>query len=187
MNSCDTDPKSERWLPVPVAEYQHLYQVSDLGRIRRLVNKRVRRLTCGKDGYEYCTLRAGGRCRNLLVQRLVVVAFIRPFLPGEVTAHRDGDRENNRADNLEIVTPRESMHHAIRTGWRDNKGEKHYKAVLTEVQVREIRRLHAGGSRVGGMSYAALAKRFGVSTGAVEAVTQRRSWRHVQDKQENDQ
>lgn len=55
------------------------------------------------------------------------------------------------------------------------KGERHYKAKLTEEQVREIRRLYA--SRVMGATQ--LAEMFKVGLYAVWSIIQRKCWKHV--------
>ena len=55
-----------------------------------------------------------------------------------------------------------------------SRGEDHHRAVLTEAQVRFILESRKGVS--------ALARMFGCSNGAVQAVKQRRSWKHVSGK-----
>jgi hypothetical protein len=177
MSPCGQNPKRERWRPVP--GYEHLYEVSSWGRVRRLGGDVVLRPTRDKDGYEYCTLCTGGGQRSFLVHRLVVAAFIRQFAPGEETNHKDGNKTNNHASNLELVTHQQNMDHAVRMGLIC-RGENSPQAVLTEDDVREIRRLHVPGRcRAGGMGCKALAKEFGVSPLAVYRVIKRRTWRHV--------
>lgn len=53
------------------------------------------------------------------------------------------------------------------------RGERNAATVLTENQVREIRSLHAS------LSYAQIAKRFGVSKTVVAYIQRRKTWRHV--------
>lgn len=55
------------------------------------------------------------------------------------------------------------------------RGEGHHQAKLTEEQVRIIRRLSAQG----GVSYAALGRRFGVSDVAIRLIVRRETWQHV--------
>lgn len=56
-------------------------------------------------------------------------------------------------------------------------GEEHPMAVLTEDQVREIRRRYIPRHPVHGA--AAMARKFGTTVGPIQAVTQGKSWRHV--------
>jgi hypothetical protein len=180
MNHCDQNQRGERWLPVP--GFEHRYQVSDLGRVRRLGSKAVKRLSRTHNGYLAVTLWDGGRCRGFKVHRLVLEAFGgRPFRRGEETNHKDGVKTNNRLTNLEVVSAKENVAHAIRTGLRDYRGEKHPRAKLTEGDAREIRLLHAGGSRAGGVTQVSLAKKFGVSKDAIYSIIKRRNWKHLED------
>jgi len=54
-------------------------------------------------------------------------------------------------------------------------GERNGSAVLTEDNVREIRRLYAGQ----GWTLQSLAERFGVVKGTINFIVRRKTWRHV--------
>jgi HNH endonuclease len=54
------------------------------------------------------------------------------------------------------------------------RGEAHTRAKVTEEQVREIRRLNALG-----IGYRRLSKEYGLSRPSIQAITRRRSWKHV--------
>ncbi len=88
-------------------EYFKNYLISDKGRIK---NKRtgVIRKTFR---HNYQTLNINSR--NVLIHRLVALAFIsNPSNKPEVN-HIDGDRYNNNVDNLEWVTRKENMQHKL--------------------------------------------------------------------------
>jgi hypothetical protein len=76
--------------------------------------------------------------------------------------------------HLFLGTSSENLQDASRKG-RMHPGEKCGTAKLTDAAVRDIRLRHASGER----SRATLARRHGVSVGAVQAVLERRTWRHV--------
>ena len=117
----------------PVVGYEGIYEVSNLGRVRRLdtflpnkngimVHKKGRVLaqqpwhykkSCpGHPGF-VVSLYGVGKPKLVTVHRLVAKAFIpNPENKPQVN-HKDGDRTNNRADNLEWVTQSENMQHAI--------------------------------------------------------------------------
>ena len=100
-----------------IKDYEGLYQVSNLGRIRsldRLVKhafKGYSRLKgkikpCRKNthGYLNINLCKDGKAKTLLIHRLVAQAFLpNPDNLPEVN-HKDENKENNRVDNLEWCT-----------------------------------------------------------------------------------
>lgn len=167
---------SERWRPVLDGNYE----VSDFGRVRRAKpgsrtrEGRVMALVLLPIGYYSVAPTIKGRNRSTYVHALVAEAFLGPRPKGASINHRDGDKQNNRASNLEYVTHAENMAHASREGLMAH-GEKHYNAKLTEDLVREIRASHAAGTSMG-----ALARKHGVAVSAIHGVVHRRTWGHVQ-------
>ena len=53
-------------------------------------------------------------------------------------------------------------------------GSRIAKSVLKDTQIPAIRKMHSAG-----LSYAKIAKRFSVSRATIQAVVERRTWRHV--------
>lgn len=107
----------ERWQPVE--GYEGIYEVSDLGRVRSFRNNRYGlrkepKIIRGQKGRHYITvaLCKDGFVKTAYIHRLVAEAFnCNPeCLP--VVNHKDGNKLNNRADNLEWCTHEENMHHA---------------------------------------------------------------------------
>lgn len=75
--------------------------------------ERIMRLTTKKDTgrtkpYAEVKLRIGGprteRCKSFLVHRLVADAFIKPLEPGEQVDHKNGLHNDNRVENLRVLT-----------------------------------------------------------------------------------
>lgn len=164
------------------------YEVSDRGRVRALARRaavrggatrsvRSRIVTLGRhaQGYVVASLQHDNASRAFLVHRLVAAAFIGAIPRTAEVNHKDGDKANNSAGNLEIVTRQENIDHAVRIGLIDNKGERNAQAKLTGEQVQEIRSLY----QAGGAGYKSLGKRFGVSWGTVRDIIKRRAWRHL--------
>jgi DNA-binding MarR family transcriptional regulator len=56
------------------------------------------------------------------------------------------------------------------------KGERHCNHKLTDIQVREIRKLYAQG----GISELRLARQFGVTPGNIHAILKRETWAHLE-------
>jgi Mor family transcriptional regulator len=80
-------------------------------------------------------------------------------------------------DHLFLGTHAENMKDMGDKGRRIGKaqGEESGRARLAAEQIVEIRRRYAEG----GISYRDLAARYGVGKNTIQAIIQRRSWRHV--------
>lgn len=142
------------WRDIP--GYEGCYQASSDGLIRSVprkdklgrphggkillpaVNKRWGRLQVGlcKDGGQ----------RTWRVHNLVALAFIGIPPEGYVVNHKDGNKLNNRLENLEYVTQRENILHAHRLGLIRKSGEDHHSARLTRADVGSIREAWARGA-----------------------------------------
>lgn len=102
----------------PIAGYEGLYEISSLGRVkslertivevtgkRRYIRERIRLPnTPGSNGYPKIELAKDGKVETVSVHRLVAAAFVPNPLGLEVVHHKDEDKTNCRADNLEWTT-----------------------------------------------------------------------------------
>lgn len=70
------------------------------------------------NGYCHITLSQDGVRKNFSVHRLVAMAYLEASEEANVVNHKDGNKQNNRLDNLEWVTQQENVHHAIMVGLR---------------------------------------------------------------------
>lgn len=95
--------------------YEGLYQVSDDGQVRRLMSNGKTRILKPWKSYNYYTLCLSKKCekKTKAVHRLVAETFLgKPTEYREVN-HKDGNKLNNRLENLEWVTQRENSLHAV--------------------------------------------------------------------------
>lgn len=111
---------SEIWKPI--AKYEGLYEVSDLGRIRSLQwhgKPRLKVLSPSPNskGYSVVSLYKNRRPKAHTVHVLVAKAFLRPARPEQNQVnHKDLDKQNNRISNLEWNTAKEDGEHRARMG-----------------------------------------------------------------------
>ena len=107
----------------PVGGFEGLYEVSNLGRVKSVerivggrwgkytVKEKFRKLNRDKDGYLTVTLYSNGGAKKFMVHRLVAESFIpNPHNLPEIN-HKDEDKTNNCADNLEWCTTCYNIHY----------------------------------------------------------------------------
>ena len=83
--------------------------------------KEIRKIVNNRNGYVYVYLCNDGKDINMRVHRLVAEAFIpNPNNLPQVN-HKDGNKINNRVDNLEWCTASENIRHAYKNGLRNKK------------------------------------------------------------------
>ena len=98
--------------------------------------------------------------------RLVWHYFHGPIPDGMCLNHRNGIKDDNRPENLEIVTYSENMHHAHKNRLLDQRGERNPAARLSNQQVHQMRELYASGDYL----QQDIAQRFGVAFQTVSKI-----------------
>lgn len=89
------------------------YQITDDGRVWSKNSNRFLSLNKGKNGYYLANLWKNNKLYTKSVHRLVVEAFIPNPDNKPCVDHINGDRTDNRAENLRWVTPRENSNNPI--------------------------------------------------------------------------
>jgi hypothetical protein len=176
----------EQWKPCP--GFEGWYQVSDLGRVRRVTRGkgtyfgRIRNARPTSKGYLLVNLYKAGKQYARTVHRLVALAFIPNPLSLPEVHHVDEIKAHNWADNLEWLSKPEHAKKTFQSGLKPS-GETHGQAKLTWEQVTKIRSRYLPGlnSRQRGNG-ALLAKEFGVSQTAVLLIVNGKTWKSLPPK-----
>lgn len=168
----------EVWKPVPVKGYEHLYSVSNMGRVRaeakkagtRTYPQRIINCRPNSDGYPHARLCHKGKRAWKTVHSLVLIAFVGPRPKNHDACHINGDRMDVRLCNLRWDTRRANIEDARKHGTLI-VGEKHHASKLTEDDVRAIRASDEAAVR--------LAPRYGVSDRMIGKIRSGLAWAHV--------
>lgn len=122
------ETRNEIWKDIE--GYEGYYQVSNFGRVRsvehvitlHLKNGRTKPLTVRdriisqavlRNGYKIVTLRKALSAKTISVHRIVAKAFVPGYQEGLQVNHKDENKKNNCAWNLEWVTPRENVVYSL--------------------------------------------------------------------------
>lgn len=134
----------------PIKDYEDLYIVSNTGLVKRIkfINgkhnfeqQRLLKPVLNKDGYMFVRLCKDGKTKNKRIHKLVANAFL-----GESDLqvdHIDGNKQNNRLDNLEYVTPKENTNRAWNKGiakYTNERKEKLRKIALEKWKTNSFRK-----------------------------------------------
>lgn len=97
-----------------IIEEYPAYKVSNLGRVKNPYGRIIKESFM--EGYKHVQLRDENGAKHKRVHRLVAKAFIPNPENKEQVNHINGDKSDNRVENLEWVTNYENRLHAVNTG-----------------------------------------------------------------------
>lgn len=121
------------------------YSVSSFGRVKHKFTDHYRLISGSihQDSYIFVTLHG----KQMPLHRLVARAFHPDdYAENLVVNHKDGNKMNNFASNLEWVTQQENVQHSHANGFQP-KGISTYKGKFTAEQREEIKRLWDSGEK----------------------------------------
>lgn len=168
------DTEIEIWKDV--VGFEEYFSVSNLGRVRsKRKPNHIYKLSLEGKGYLRFGTTINGIHNTYKVHRLVAITFIpNPENKSQVN-HIDGDKLNNRVDNLEWVTNSENIQHAYDIGIKSNpKGENSHMAKLTQEDVDFIRKNYKARDKVFGRK--ALAIKFNVNASTIYRIISNKSY-----------
>ena len=181
----------EKW--IDIKDYEGIYQVSTMGYFKSLdrevqekntgrvkkIKGRILGIWKNHAGYNLVTLSKGAKHKGISVHILVAKAFIpNPNNLPEVN-HKNGDKDDNRVENLEWCTRLQNQRHSIEVLGKHHAGENHYNAKLTCSQVLEMRDLF----KKGGYSKAEIGRMFGVEKDHAINIINNKCWKTLKTAQ----
>lgn len=133
-----------------------------------------------KHPYPWLLLRCSdGKLRTVAVHRMMGRTWLEspPGLIGSKKGeycinHKDGNKQNNNATNLEWITCEENVRHAWITGLNQSAGEKSSNTKLKSAEVRLIRK-----DFISGKSLSSLANEYKMSVQGIHDICRFRRWK----------
>lgn len=153
------------------------YYANDDGSIYSEISNKTLNYQKDKDGYAKVRLMStDGKRHRYSVHRLILENFspIDNMATMQVN-HIDGNKMNNRLENLEWVTASENNCHKYKIGLATQQGEFNGNSKLTEYQVLEIIVLLLSHK----YTYKQIAEKFGVDVETISAIKRKKNWKHL--------
>jgi DNA-binding NarL/FixJ family response regulator len=142
--------ETEIWKPLK--EYEGLYEISNMGNIISLIKKGNTKHQIRKTGVDVSTgyinvmLRKNNIPLTKRVHRLVAEAFIPNPDNKPVVNHKDGNKKNSAASNLEWMTYSENTLHSLKNKLQKKVfGDKNHITKITDQDVLKIKELISQG------------------------------------------
>lgn len=173
----------------PVQGYEGIYEVSSLGRLKSLkrlvkfknkngfypVPEKIIKLSV-RHRYQSVGL-YNGKHKNHLVHRLVAIAFVQNTTNQLTVNHKDGNRLNNKAENLEWCSQSENVTHAYTMGLsKDRKVSNNSMSKLTEKIVSEIRYYCQTNTD---LPRKETALKYGIAESTLSQIVNNKRWNHL--------
>lgn len=161
------------WKQHPV--YQG-YWLSKDGRVgstgKSKVNFKLLKPFYDKDGYIQRVISFNGKAKTYRLHAIILETFVGPCPSGMECRHIDGNRSNNRLENLCWSTHIENiLDKKVHGTWQT--GERHGMHKLTRTQVNEIRNL----SKTKSINPYRISKMFGVSRTTIVRIINNKTWK----------
>jgi hypothetical protein len=163
------------------------YQASTFGNIRSIdktveridgrsmrIKGRILKPEISNAGYFLVSVVKERRSYKKTIHRLIAKTFIKNTKNDKEVNHKDGNKLNNILVNLEWISPKENIQHAIKNGKFKIQGEFANFAKLKEKDVYEIvdKLRH-------GVKYKIISKKYNISKTQIWRIKYKKNWKHL--------
>ena len=151
--------------------WEGVFSVGEDGTVYRHISGVLKPLQGTKTyhGYRKVHLKCGTRGEVKMVHRLIAEAFIDNYSADDFVTHINGNKQDNRIENLVCLSPVESRKRFPRSG------ENNYFAKLTDKTVRAIKRQ----IRDSKQSNEQIAADYSVSERTIRNIASGKTWKHL--------
>lgn len=173
-----TAPNESKEVWRPVLGFEGRYEVSNFGNVRSLISGTPKPLRPDliSQGYLRVRLCVKGGCERRMIHRLVLESFVGARPDGCQACHNNGNRIDNRPENLRWDTQEANDRDRDIHGTRP-RGERHGMSKISEDDVRQIRAEF--GEKRGRDRAQVLADLYGVSMSHIYRIVNHSFWKHV--------
>ena len=135
------DMEGEIWKDIK--EYEGLYQVSNMGRVKSLNyrgckgKERIMKQSFYYNGYLKISLKKNRKIKTIKVHRLVAIAFIPNVENKPEIDHKNTIKTDNRVENLRFVTHKENMNNELTRKHNSEAENNRYKGRKHSEETKE--------------------------------------------------
>lgn len=151
------------------------YKISNYGKVTKKNSDEFQKMSLNRCGYVMCNVNFVDGFKARSVHRAVAYAFLRDTYREDLEVnHIDGNKQNNRVDNLEWVTKSENQQHESRVLYQRGGGFC-ATSKITDEQAIEIHRLR----KEEGLSFQELGKMYNVYPETINRIIIGDSFKHL--------
>jgi len=158
--------------------YERLYKISNYGNVYSQFIRRNRKLVLYNNGYYCIAIKIKGVQRSFLIHRLVATHFVSNPENKQTVNHIDGNKFNNRWDNLEWLTLKENIQHGYRTGLLSpvqvKYGEDHSNSIFKESDILDIYKF-----RKEGLSLQKISSKYNCHLTTIHQIVSGKTWQKL--------
>lgn len=170
----DWECQGEIW--IEILDFNLCYKISNYGNLYSYRMNKLLTPKINKYGYLEVTLRnKEGKQQSKLIHHLVVKYFMNYITKklGLVINHKDGNKLNNKLENLEIVTRSRNSKHAYEIGLNKPRlGEKSNLSKLKYKEVQQIKNMLKSG-----YSSKEIAHKFNIHATTISKIKTGKTWK----------
>jgi hypothetical protein len=156
------------------------YLINKNGEIKSLYKNKILKPSDNGNGYKQAHIRYKGKRKTVYYHTAVAMTFIPNPENKSMVNHKNFNKEDNRAENLEWVTAKENTNHAFMAGVLRRpptlKGESVGTSKLKIIQVQAVRYLYPD------FTIKEISIIMNMSWSSIKSIVSNKNWSHVMDK-----